>query len=60
MAQVDVYLVGAMMHPLDRSGDMPALGIAMTKLGRMTPMGIVIAHVVPGLVAGAIYVVVVG
>ena len=49
-----------MMHPLVRSGDMPAPGVAMTGLGKMTPMGIVMAHVVFGLVAGAIYVAVVG
>jgi hypothetical protein len=49
-----------MMHPLVRSGDMPAPGIAMTELGKMTPMGIVMAHVAFGLVAGAVYVAVVG
>ena len=49
-----------MMHPLVRSGDMPAPGIAMTKLGKMTPMGIVTAHAVFGLVTGAIYVAAVG
>ena len=49
-----------MMHPLVRSGDMPAPGVAMTKLGKMTPMGIVMAHVVFGLVTGGIYVAVVG
>jgi len=49
-----------MMHPLVRSGDMPAPGVAMTKLGKMTPMGIAIAHLVFGLVTGAIYVGVAG
>ncbi len=49
-----------MMHPLVRSGDMPAPGVAMTGLGKMTPMGIVMAHVVFGLVTGAIYVAAVG
>ncbi len=32
----------------------------MTKLGKMTPMGITMAHVVFGLVTGAIYVAAVG
>lgn len=49
-----------MMHPLVRSGDMPAPGVAMTKLGTMTPMGIAMAHIAFGLVTGAIYVAVVG
>lgn len=49
-----------MMHPLVRSGHMPAPGVAMTKLGTMTPMGIVMAHIVFGLVTGAIYVAAVG
>ena len=49
-----------MMHPLGRSGAMNGPGVAMTKLGKMTPMGIVMAHVVFGLVTGGIYVAVVG
>ena len=49
-----------MMHPLVRSGDMPAPGVAMTGLGKMTPAGIAMAHVVFGLVTGAIYVAVAG
>ena len=49
-----------MMHPLVRSGAMDAPGVAMTKLGKMTPMGIAMAHIVFGLVTGAIYVAVVG
>ncbi len=49
-----------MMHPLVRSGDMAAPGVAMTGLGKMTPMGIAMAHVAFGLVAGAIYVAVAG
>ena len=49
-----------MMHPLVRNGDLPAPGVAMTKFGKMTPMGIVMAHVVFGLVAGAVYVAAVG
>ncbi len=49
-----------MMHPLVRSGDMPAPGVAMTNFGKMTPMGIAVAHVAFGLVTGAIYVAAVG
>ena len=48
------------MHPLVRSGDMPKPGMAMTGLGKMTPIGIVMAHAVFGLVTGAIYIAVVG
>ena len=48
------------MHPLVKSGDMPAPGVAMTGMGTMTPMGITMAHVVFGLVTGAIYVAIVG
>lgn len=44
------------MHPLVRSGDMDDPGVAMTGMGSMTPMGIAMAHVVFGLVTGAIYV----
>ena len=49
-----------MMHPLVRSGDLPEPGVALTRLGKMTPVGIVMAHVVFGLVVGAIYVSVAG
>lgn len=45
-----------MAHPLVRAGEAPAPGIVMTGFGKMTPMGIVMAHVVFGLVAGAVYV----
>ncbi len=44
-----------MAHPLVRSGDMPAPGTAMTGYGKMTPMGMVLAHGVFGLVTGAVY-----
>lgn len=43
-------------HPLVRSGGAPAPGIVMTGFGKMTPMGMIMAHVVFGVVAGAIYV----
>lgn len=45
-----------MAHPLVRSGDLPAPGVAMTGMGKMTPMGMLMAHVVFALVTGAIYV----
>ena len=44
-----------MAHPLVRNGTMPAPGVAMTGMGKMTPMGIVMAHVAFGVVAGSIY-----
>ena len=50
----------AMAHPLVRSGEMIAPGVAMTGFGKMTPMGIVMAHVAFGLVAGGLYVAAVG
>ena len=48
------------MHPLVRSGEMSAPGLAMTGLGKMTPVGITMAHVAFGVVAGAIYVAIAG
>jgi hypothetical protein len=45
-----------MTHPLIRAGDAPAPGIGMTGFGRMTPIGIVMAHGVFGLVAVVAYV----
>ncbi len=49
-----------MAHPLVRSGEIPAPGVAMTGFGKMTPLGVVMAHAVFGLVAGAIYTAAVG
>lgn len=49
-----------MGHPLVKDGTMAAPGPAMTGFGKMTPMGLVVAHVVYGLVTGAIYVGAVG
>jgi hypothetical protein len=46
----------SMAHPLVRTGAAPAPGIVMTGFGKMTPMGIVMAHVVFGAIAGAVYV----
>jgi len=45
-----------MAHPLVKDGTMAAPGRVMTGFGKMTPMGMVMAHVVYGLVLGAIYV----
>lgn len=44
------------MHPLVKSGEMPAPGVAMTGMGKMTPMGMIMAHAVFAIVAGLIYV----
>ena len=46
--------------PRVRGGDMSAPVFAMTGLDKMTPVGLVMAHVVFSLVAGVIYVAVVG
>ncbi len=44
-----------MAHPLVKSGEMDDPGQFMTGMGKMTPIGMVMAHVVFGLVAGAYY-----
>jgi hypothetical protein len=49
-----------MMHPLVRSGDMAKPGVAMTGMGKMTPMGMLMGHIVFGVVTGSIYVAWVG
>lgn len=49
-----------MGHPLVKDGTITAPGPAMTGFGKMTPMGLVVAHVAYGLVTGAIYVAAVG
>ncbi len=49
-----------MGHPLVKDGTISAPGPAMTGFGKMTPMGMVVAHLVYGLVIGAIYVGAVG
>ena len=48
------------MHPLVKSGQIYAPGPFMTGMGKMTPMGMIMAHVVFSIVAGAIYVAAVG
>jgi hypothetical protein len=49
-----------MGHPLVKSGEIPAPGPFMTGFGRMTPLGMVMAHAVFGLVTGVLYVAFVG
>ena len=44
-----------MGHPLVKDGTIDDPGPAMTGFGKMTPMGMVMAHVVYGIVVGAIY-----
>ncbi len=44
-----------MGHPLVKDGTIDDPGPAMTGFGKMTPVGMVMAHVVYGLVVGAIY-----
>lgn len=45
-----------MAHPLVRTHEMPAPRTMMTGFGTMTPAGMVMAHIVFGLVAGGLYV----
>jgi len=44
-----------LMHPLVRSGEMAAPGVLMRGFGSMTPMGMLAAHIVFGIVTGAVY-----
>jgi hypothetical protein len=44
-----------MAHPLVRAGDLERPGAVMTGFGSMTPIGSLAAHVVFGLVVGAVY-----
>jgi len=43
------------MHPLMRTGQMPAPGRFVTNLPRMTVMGFLMVHLVYGLVVAALY-----
>lgn len=43
------------VHPLVASGDIEAPGTALVGFGTMTPMGVVMAHLVFGLVTGGLY-----
>ncbi len=45
----------SMMHPLVKDGRIPRPGSLMTGFGAMTPAGSLMAHVVFGVAAGAIY-----
>jgi hypothetical protein len=49
-----------MTYPLVRRGDIHKPGVALTGFGTLSPMGVAVAHAAFGLVAGAIYVGVVG
>ena len=49
-----------MRHPLVKSGEQDDPGPFMTGMGKMTPVGMVMGHVVFGLVAGAVYASLVG
>ncbi|MEE9417060.1 MAG: hypothetical protein V3V01_17405 [Acidimicrobiales bacterium] len=60
MVTVAMPMMLTMGHPLVKSGEMDAPGSMMTGFGKMTPMGMVMAHVVFGLVAGVIYAALVG
>ncbi len=42
-------------HPLVAAGDIPRPGVAMTGFGTMTPVGMLMAHAVFAVVAGAVY-----
>lgn len=44
-----------MAHPLVKDGTIEDPGIAMSGFGKMTPMGMVMAHAVYGIVIGIIY-----
>lgn len=43
------------MHPLVRTGAMERPGVALTGFGNGTPIGSLMAHVVFGLIVGAVY-----
>jgi hypothetical protein len=45
----------SMAHPLVRSGDLEHPGVAMVGFGSMTPAGSLMAHLVFGVIASAIY-----
>jgi hypothetical protein len=49
-----------MAHPLVHRGDIAQPGVALTGFGAMTPVGVTMAHGVFGLVAGAVYIGIVG
>lgn len=53
-------MVLTMAHPLVRDGEIELPGVMLTGFGSMTPAGVMMAHAVFGLVAGAVYVGAVG
>lgn len=55
MVIVALPMMVAAMHPLVTSGEMTAPGLGMQNYGRMTPLGVIMGHVVFGLVTGGIY-----
>jgi hypothetical protein len=48
-------MVLTLMHPLVRKHAMEQPGVAMTGFGKGTPIGSLMAHLVFGVVTGAIY-----
>lgn len=48
-----------MAHPLVRTRDVPDPGLVMNGFGRLTPVGMVMAHAAFGIVVGAVYVAVI-
>ncbi len=55
MVTVAMPVMLKMGHPLVKDGTIDDPGPAMTGFGKMTPMGMVMAHVVYGILVGAIY-----
>ena len=54
IAGMGMGMIGT-MHPLMRSGQMPAPGLFVTNLPNMTVMGFLMVHLVYGLVVGVLY-----
>ena len=54
MVGMGMGLIGT-MHPLMRSGQMPAPGLFVSNLPKMTVMGFLMVHLVYGLVVGVLY-----
>ena len=57
---VAMPIVLDMMHPLVRSGEMVKPGKLMRGFGSMTPMGMLAAHIVFGIITGAVYAGIIG
>ncbi len=54
MVGMGMGMIGT-MHPLMRAGQMPAPGLFVSNLPRMTVMGFLVIHLVYGLVVAALY-----